>query len=637
MKDQIFKKGDSKHSSSGGRGASGFFRCRFCQKVGIAVFLSILILEGVILFYFSRNHEQERLAELERVNFAAIQSLVLGAIPSINYGGLLADAMILTGATEIRGGAFYSGNGRFVGVFGETPKTRLYATTGAEVSGRWLADNTRYEKVWRFTTAQPSLQMVVRLDATKVKAEVADFFWSILALVIVISVIVTAVTMFILDRLILAPVLSLRQSLWDAGENPSDPESHKVVSEPKDELGEAFRAFNRMLDQLSIRNEEIKQRQEALENSEGQLRDIVEASADWFWEMGPDLRFTFVSGRFFEKTGLPLQDVIGKMRMETIGPGLADEDPKLWKDHDEDLIHHRHFQDFEHPQMDSQGNARLVRVSGKPFYDGDGTFLGYRGAGTDITEYRRTEKELNHLKKMESLGSLAGGIAHNLNNLLQPIMILSEYNKSKLEEGTKIYKNMETIFEAGTRAKELVEKVAIFSRAKEPSRERADIYEAVREGLDLIRTIVPTSVTVLEKLDKTTGIVLLDTAEIQTVLMNLVNNSLDAMNGKAGELKILLSAIHSDDDSGRPVPGLKKGKFAKLTVADNGHGMKEETMNRIFDPFFTTKELGQGTGLGLSTAFGTITKHGGTIRVTSTPNVGSAFMVYLPLEETNSP
>lgn len=243
---------------------SSLFRCRLCRQVGITVFLSILLLEGATLFYFSRNFEKERLIGLEQANFAAIQSLFIGATPSAERRGLLADAKMLIHATDIRGGALFTNSGTFIGVFGESPKTRLYEVTAGRGNGRLLADKTRYEVVWQFKSAGPSLTLIARLDASQIKAEVTDFFWSILALVVVISLIVTAVTMFILGRSTLTPILLLRQSLLAAGKNPSDPEKHKILLERNDEVGEAFGAFNRMLDRLSISNKEINQRQALL-------------------------------------------------------------------------------------------------------------------------------------------------------------------------------------------------------------------------------------------------------------------------------------------------------------------------------------------------------------------------------------
>jgi len=376
-----------------------------------------------------------------------------------------------------------------------------------------------------------------------------------------------------------------------------------------------------------------KRAEEALRASEERFKDIAEAASDWFWEMGPDLRFTFVSERFFLRTGLHREDIIGKTRTEFVGRELVNENPGMWRAHEKILKSHKPFRNFEYAQRDADGSLCNMRVSGKPIFEDDGVFLGYRGVATDITEYRRTERELTYHKRMESLGNLAGGMAHNLNNLLQPIMILSQLTGDALNKGSVEHQNLQFINQAAVRAKELVDRILAFSREKSYQLKSADIYAIVREELKLIHSIVPSTITINEKLDKKVGTVLVDALQTQTVLMNIVANAIDAMDGKPGKLHISLTRARVGTTARNAVPTLRKGDYAKLTISDNGHGMDEKTLGRIFDPFFTTKEPGKGTGLGLATAFGIVLKHGGTIRAASVPGKGTTFDVYLPLIE----
>jgi PAS domain S-box-containing protein len=371
----------------------------------------------------------------------------------------------------------------------------------------------------------------------------------------------------------------------------------------------------------------------ALRRSEERLRDISEAAADWFWETGPDFRYTFVSDRFYEESGLRPADVLGRTRLEFVGPRLVDKDEAAWHAHQDDLEHHRQFRSFEYCRHDPDGNkVRYKRVTGKPFFDRNGAFLGYRGNTTDITEYRRTEQELIQHKKMESLGSLAGGIAHNLNNTLQPIMILSQMTRDAFPKGTAEHQNLQFINQACARAKELVERILAFSREKSYRFRNADIHDLVKEELNLIRRIVPSNVTIRQRLNKKTGTVFVDPIQTQTVLMNIVANAVDAFDGRPGKVQISLARARVGSTRANAIPTLKKGSYAKLTVADDGPGMDEKTLGRIFDPFFTTKPPGKGTGLGLSTAIGIVYKQGGTIRAASGPGKGAVFDVFLPLK-----
>ena len=234
---------------------------------------------------------------------------------------------------------------------------------------------------------------------------------------------------------------------------------------------------------------------------------------------------------------------------------------------------------------------------------------------------------------MDSLGTLVGGIAHNFNNLLLPIMTLTSVTLKKLPRESKERKDLESIITACEQAKDLVNRVMVFSRYDRLDKKEVHIHEIIEECLLLLRSTVPASVKITQHLEPVPDKISVDPSQIQTVMINLVSNAVDAMDRKNGEIEIALSRVHVDDSLEDTLPGLETGPYAKLTVADDGPGMDEKTLSRIFDPFFTTKEVGKGTGLGLSTAFGIITRHGGSIRATSVPGRGSTFDVYLPLVE----
>ncbi|MDA1090111.1 MAG: PAS-domain containing protein [Proteobacteria bacterium] len=380
---------------------------------------------------------------------------------------------------------------------------------------------------------------------------------------------------------------------------------------------------------INIEITNFKEAEIALMDSEARFRDIAEAASDHFWEMGPDLCFKFISERFYENTGLAPEDFIGKTRWEFVGAETIEENLELWATHRKEVEDHQPFRNFEYSLRLSNGQTRYLSTSGKPFFGLDGTFMGYRGVSTDITDYRRAQSDLSQHNKMESLGYLAGGMAHNLNNLMQPILILGEMTKNNLQQGSRDHQNLEIICRAGASAQELVERISAFSRQQDLNRKSLDVVEIIQDGLSLIRPTVPASITIREDLDRETGQILVDKAQILTVMMNLISNAIDAMEGITGELIISLSRIKIDEPSS--ISGLESGVYAKLAITDSGHGIDEGTLNKIFDPFFTTKSIGKGTGLGLSTAFGIVHKHGGIIRAMSKPGDNTTFEIYLPL------
>ena len=192
---------------------------------------------------------------------------------------------------------------------------------------------------------------------------------------------------------------------------------------------------------------------------------------------------------------------------------------------------------------------------------------------------------------------------------------------------TKITKGAE-------RAQDLVAQIMSFSRQDEGTPGNIDTYALVQDSMDLLRSVAPSTIEIIERFDRDVGEVLADKAQIESVIMNLVSNAFDAMEGKPGRLEILLSPVELEKDDTGSDADLKEGRYANLRIIDTGAGMDEECMKRIFDPFFTTKKVGVGTGLGLSSAYGIVSNHGGSIKVSSKLGVGTTFDVYLPLIAT---
>ena len=254
----------------------------------------------------------------------------------------------------------------------------------------------------------------------------------------------------------------------------------------------------------------------------------------------------------------------------------------------------------------------------------------------ELAERRQIEGELIQFQKIQSLGTLSGGIAHNLNNLLHPILSLSGRTRDALPPGSRHREDLEKVVEACERAKMLVDQILGFSYKSEITQEPIDIYSNVRSSLDLLRSTIPTNVVVKEELDAATGAVRADPAQIGIIVLNLASNAADALKGATGEMTMALSRVEVDASLAASHVNLAPGSYAKLSVSDSGLGMDDETKRRIFDPFFTTKDIGDGTGLGLSSVFGVVSTIGGTIDVSSAPGAGTTIDVYLPLADAHA-
>ena len=249
----------------------------------------------------------------------------------------------------------------------------------------------------------------------------------------------------------------------------------------------------------------------------------------------------------------------------------------------------------------------------------------------DVTQRRAMEAQLRQALKLEAIGTLAGGVAHELNNLLQPIIMMTELALTELPEDSPQISDLNRVVDAGGKAAEIVQRILAFGRADEGSHTPLDIAVVVREALSFARTILPSTITLEVETDEGIGMVQGDKTQLTQVLINLATNARDAIGANVGAVRVQLSKTTIAADAA--AHGLKPGDYALLKVRDTGVGMDQATAQRIFEPFFTTKGVGKGTGLGLSVTHGIVTGHGGAIRVDSASGKGTMFSIHLPIAD----
>jgi signal transduction histidine kinase len=241
--------------------------------------------------------------------------------------------------------------------------------------------------------------------------------------------------------------------------------------------------------------------------------------------------------------------------------------------------------------------------------------------------HRQLEIRLRHRQRLETVGTLAGGIAHEINNVLLPIVLATELAIADAADETAVRQDLEDVLSSAYRAKDVVQKILTFSRdAGVPELEWIDLEPVVQEALRLFGALVPATVDLRTDIAGQCPPVKADAALTIQLIMNICTNAYQALHGGQGVLTISLAT--------RPAPGpdggASSGEYVVLSIADTGHGMDAATKERIFEPFFTTREVGVGTGLGLSVVHGIAESFSASIMVDSTPGSGTTFHIFFP-------
>jgi PAS domain S-box-containing protein len=332
-------------------------------------------------------------------------------------------------------------------------------------------------------------------------------------------------------------------------------------------------------------------------------------------------------------TGYDRKEIAGRNWFEAVVP--KDRYPSAWEEFHR-LLGGGTPETFENPVLAKSGEERLITWQNNVISE-EGRVIGIVSFGIDITEQSKAEREkekleeqLRHIQKLEAVGTLAGGVAHDFNNILSAVIGFSHLALMKMKDDDPARHYIEQVLESSQRATVLTQSLLAFSR-KQPvnlvlldlngliKRFEKIMLRLIREDIEMTTACAPAELSVLA-----------DAGQMEQVLMNLVTNARDAMAG-GGKLAIETRRAKVDDAFVEAHGYGNPGEYALLSVSDTGCGMDEKTRKHIFEPFFTTKERGKGTGLGLAMVYGIVKKHEGFINVYSEPGRGTIFRIYLPL------
>lgn len=335
------------------------------------------------------------------------------------------------------------------------------------------------------------------------------------------------------------------------------------------------------------------------------------------------------------------------LRMYGLPPDFRNDSYQIWSNsiHPQDLARVENeiqlalqgVQDYETEFriLLPDGTLRHLRGNAIVERDADGKPVRMVGMNWDITHTKDLEAQFLRAQRMESLGTLAGGVAHNLNNALTPILIATDLIRHQTQD-TEILESLATIEASTRRCVSLVTQILSFARGVEGTRTPNAPGQLLEETVRMVRDTFPKNIQVCFADPGPLPDVLADPTQIHQVLLNLCVNARDAMPD-GGTLTVSARALDFDPRSAATLPEGRPGPHVAFEVTDTGTGMSPAVLDRIFDPFFTTKDIGKGTGLGLSTARGIIQSHGGFWNITSQPGQGSRFIFYLPVCPPNTP
>jgi len=376
--------------------------------------------------------------------------------------------------------------------------------------------------------------------------------------------------------------------------------------------------------------------EEALRMSEEKYRSILDSIEAGYYEVDLAGNFTFFNQAMCHILGYAEDELLGMNNRSYMDDENA---KKVFQTFNRVFTTGKTAKAFDWELIRKDNTRCFVDTSIALMLDAENNPAGFRGITRDISERKQAEAEREKLsaqllqaQKMESVGRLAGGVAHDFNNMLNVILGYTELAMDKISPHDPLYEDLGEILSAARRSSEITRQLLTFARKQATTPEVINLNDTVEGMLKMLRRLIGEDISLVWKPGPEPWAVNMDPAQVNQVLANLLVNARDAISG-VGKILIETDTVSFDDAYCNDHEEFMVGDYVMLAVSDNGCGMSREILDRLFESFFTTKEVGKGTGLGLATVYGIVRQNNGFIHVYSEPGQGTSFKIYLPRHE----
>jgi PAS domain S-box-containing protein len=382
----------------------------------------------------------------------------------------------------------------------------------------------------------------------------------------------------------------------------------------------------RIAEELRRANEELHRRTaEQLGEYRSKLASIIDSSEDAI--LSKDLNGIITSWN------RGAEHIYGYTPEEVVGKHISLLTPSDRPDEISDILQRiargESLEHYESVRVTKDKRHLNVSISVSPLRSATGDIVGASAIVRDVTAQKKAESQLRQSQKMEAIGRLAGGVAHDFNNILGIISACNEFLRDRIDAASEPSPYVDNIKKAIERGTSLTRQLLTFSRTSVVQPRVLDVNERLKDISKLLRPLLGDDVEILVVPKSALAVVEADPGQLDQIVVNLAVNARDAMP-RGGKFILETGAVRFDEDFADQHQTMPAGKYVMLAVSDTGHGMDEATISRIFEPFFTTKEIGKGTGLGLATVYGIVKQSAGHILVYSEPGHGTTFKIYLP-------